>query len=202
MYLKLIKPIFDFLFAVNVLILISPVLLIITILLFIANHGSPFFFQKRPGKNERIFSIIKFKTMNEKRNSEGLLLPDAERLTKIGRFVRKTSLDELPQFINVLIGDMSVVGPRPLLPEYLKVYTKEQKKRHLVKPGVTGLTQVSGRNNICWDEKFKFDIEYVNNVNMMLDIQIILKTFKKVITSDGITAEGSQTSKKFDGRPK
>ncbi|MCH3883142.1 MULTISPECIES: sugar transferase [Tenacibaculum] len=199
MYLKIIKPIFDFLFSFFVLLLISPILIIVTLLLFFANSGKPFFFQTRPGKNEKLFKIIKFKTMNDKMDIEGKLLPDDKRLTKVGQFVRKTSIDELPQFINILKGDMSVVGPRPLLPEYLNLYNENQKRRHNVRPGVTGLTQVSGRNANTWEEKFNYDIKYVDNISFINDLKIILKTFKKVIISEGISAEGSQTSEKFKG---
>ena len=148
-----------------VLIVLFPVLFVVTVLLFIANDGKPFFFQLRPGKNERIFKIIKFKTMNDMKDSNGNLLPDASRLTKIGQFVRKTSLDELPQLINVLNGDMSLIGPRPLLPEYLPLYNETQRSRHKVKPGITGWAQVNGRNAISWEQKFDFDVWYIGNVS-------------------------------------
>ncbi|RMA58958.1 sugar transferase [Ulvibacter antarcticus] len=186
MYLNLIKPFFDFLASAIFLIVISPVLLIITVLLYIANDGKPFFFQKRPGKGERIFSIIKFKTMNDRKDASGALLPDEDRLTKVGGFIRKTSLDELPQFVNVVKGDMSIVGPRPLLPEYLSLYTDFQKQRHNVRPGITGWTQVNGRNENSWERKLELDIHYVEHQNFWFDFKIILATFKKVIIREGI----------------
>ncbi|MGJ8665823.1 MAG: sugar transferase [Patiriisocius sp.] len=186
MYINFIKPFFDVLASAIFLVIISPVLLIITLLLYIANDGKPFFFQKRPGKNERIFNIIKFKTMNDKKDATGALLPDALRLTKVGGFIRKTSLDELPQFINVVKGDMSIVGPRPLLPEYLEIYKGEQKKRHDVKPGITGWTQVNGRNDNSWERKLELDIYYVYNQSFWFDLKIIFATFKKVIIREGI----------------
>jgi len=170
-----------------------------TIALAIANNGKPFFFQKRPGKNERIFSIIKFKTMNDKKDAQGNLLSDAERLTGVGKFVRKTSLDEIPQLINVLKGDMSLIGPRPLLPEYLPLYNQEQKRRHQVKPGITGWAQVNGRNAISWEDKFRLDVEYVNQQSLILDIKILFLTIKKVFFSEGINQEGQATATKFEG---
>lgn len=167
--------------ALLVLILLSPVLILVLLGLYIVNQGKPFFFQMRPGKNEKLFKIIKFKTMNDRRDANGLLLPDADRLTGFGKLVRKTSLDELPQLFNVLKGDMSLVGPRPLLPEYLPLYTEEQRKRHLVKPGITGLAQVRGRNQMLFSERFKNDVYYVENQSFFLDLKILLLTVKSVL---------------------
>jgi undecaprenyl phosphate N,N'-diacetylbacillosamine 1-phosphate transferase len=167
--------------------------------LFLSNSGNPFFFQKRPGQYKRIFSIIKFKTMNDKKDAEGNLLPDFQRLTKIGLFIRKTSLDEIPQLINVLKGDMSLVGPRPLLVQYLQLYTTEQKRRHLVKPGITGWAQVNGRNSISWEEKFKLDVWYVDNISFLFDMKIIFLTIKKVFVKEGISAQGHATMEFFQG---
>jgi len=199
MYKKYFKNIIDFTVALIILLIVSPLFIIITLLLFISNNGKPFFVQKRPGKNEKFFNIIKFKTMNDRKDNNGQLLSDEERLTHIGNIVRKTSLDEIPQLINVLKGDMSIVGPRPLLPEYLPLYNKEQKKRHTVKPGITGLTQVSGRNAISWEDKFNFDIIYIEHISFMGDLSIIIKTIKKVLISEGISAEGNVTMGKFKG---
>ncbi len=187
MYTNIVKPIFDFLAAFIGLLLLSPIFILVTIGLFFANNGQPFFFQVRPGKHEQLFKIIKFKTMNDRRDKEGNLLPDAQRLTAIGKFVRKTSLDEIPQLMNVLKGDMSLIGPRPLLPEYLVLYTEEQKKRHKLRPGITGWAQVNGRNTISWTKKFEYDVWYVKNINFILDVRILLKTVKKVFISEGIS---------------
>jgi lipopolysaccharide/colanic/teichoic acid biosynthesis glycosyltransferase len=164
-----------------------------------ANRDNPFFVQQRPGKDGKIFKIIKFKTMNDRRDSSGKLLPDAERLTSIGKIVRKTSLDEVPQLINVLKGDMSLVGPRPLLPEYLKLYTLHQKKRHFVKPGITGWAQVNGRNAISWNKKFDLDVWYVENLSFILDLKIIWMTFLKVIKSEGVNTVNMATTEPFNG---
>lgn len=161
--------------------------------------GSPFFLQKRPGKDERIFKIIKFRTMNDFKDAEGKLLPDGERLTSLGKFIRSTSLDEIPQLLNVIKGDMSIIGPRPLLPEYLSLYDTIQKKRHHVKPGITGWAQVNGRNAISWEEKFKLDVYYVQNVTFALDVKILLKTVKKVFIREGINTENSVTTEAFKG---
>jgi undecaprenyl phosphate N,N'-diacetylbacillosamine 1-phosphate transferase len=199
MYKKTIKSIFDFTIALLMVIMASPIFLLVTIGLYFANKGKPFYLQKRPGKNELLFNIIKFKTMNDKKDVDGNLLSDAERLTKIGSFVRKASLDEIPQLINVLKGDMSIIGPRPLLPEYLPLYSEEQRKRHLVKPGITGWAQVNGRNAISWHEKFKFDVYYVNNISLELDIKIFLLTIKKVFIKEGISADNHATIEKFKG---
>jgi len=199
MYKTIIKPFLDFTTALIGLILISPIFLLVTIALFFANNGKPFFIQARPGKHGRLFSIIKFKTMNDKKDGKGNMLPDAERLTAIGKLVRNTSLDELPQLINVLKGEMSFVGPRPLLPEYLPLYNKEQKKRHLVKPGITGWAQVNGRNAISWQQKFALDVWYVKHQSFALDLKILFLTVKKVFKSEGINTQGQATTTYFKG---
>ncbi|HIP49165.1 MAG TPA: sugar transferase [Lutibacter sp.] len=199
MYKGFIKPISDFLLALVALLLLSPLLVLATLFLAIANQGKPFFIQTRPGKNEKLFNIIKFKTMNDKKDKNGKLLGDSERLTTIGRIVRKTSIDELPQLINVLKGDMSLIGPRPLLPQYLSLYNEEQKKRHTVKPGITGWAQVNGRNALSWQDKFKHDVWYVKNLSFSLDIKIVFLTIKKVLISEGILADGSSTIGRFKG---
>lgn len=199
MYKKIIKPFFDVFFAIIGLILIFPVFIIITIALYFANSGQPFFFQKRPGKNGHIFTIIKFKTMNDKKDAQGNLLDDAHRLTKIGYFIRKTSLDEITQLINVAKGEMSFIGPRPLLPEYLTLYSVEQNRRHEVTPGITGWAQVNGRNAISWKQKFEFDVWYVDHCTFILDLKIVFMTIKKILIKEGITAENSVSMEKFDG---
>lgn len=200
MYKSTVKQFFDILSALIGLILLSPVFIVITVFLFFANDGKPFFFQLRPGKNGKIFKIVKFKTMNDKKDKDGNLLPDAERLTKVGAFVRKTSLDEIPQLINVVIGDMSIVGPRPLLTNYLHLYNEFQNRRHEVKPGITGWAQVNGRNAISWDQKFAYDVWYVDNISFTLDVKILLKTIIKVIKSDGINSADAATIEPFDGK--
>ena len=199
MYKDYLKRFFDFMVALFGLALLSPIFIVVTIGLFIANSGKPFFFQTRPGKNEKVFKIVKFKTMNDKKDKNGDLLPDAERLTKIGSFVRKTSLDEVPQLINVLKGDMSLVGPRPLLVHYLPLYNETQKRRHEVRPGITGWAQVNGRNAISWQQKFDYDVWYVENVSLMLDIRILFLTLKKVFIREGISQEGQATTEAFKG---
>lgn len=199
MYNLFFKRLFDFSFALFGLIVFSPLLLIVTISLFISNNGKPFFVQSRPGQKEKIFKIIKFKTMNDKRDSNGNLLSDADRLTKVGKFVRKTSLDEIPQLLNVLNGDMSLIGPRPLLPEYLSLYNDFQKQRHNIKPGITGWAQVNGRNAISWQNKFELDVFYVNNVSFLLDLKIIFLTILKVFKSEGINAANMATTESFKG---
>lgn len=198
MYIK-VKCVFDVLFAMASLILLSPVLISIIILLFISNKGKVFFIQQRPGKNGRPFNIIKFKTMNDKTDKNGLLLPDAERLHGIGKLTRKASLDELPQLINVLKGEMSLIGPRPLLMEYLPLYSQEQARRHDVRPGITGWAQVNGRNAISWEDKFKLDVWYVDNISLALDLKILWLTLMKVIKSEGISQSGHATAEKFRG---
>lgn len=200
MYKSTVKQFFDILSALIGLILLSPVFIVIAVFLFFANDGKPFFFQLRPGKNGKIFKIVKFKTMNDKKDKDGNLLPDAERLTKVGAFVRKTSLDEIPQLINVVIGDMSIVGPRPLLTNYLHLYNEFQNRRHEVKPGITGWAQVNGRNAISWDQKFAYDVWYVDNISLTLDVKILLKTIIKVIKSDGINSADAATIEPFDGK--
>ena len=199
MYKTALKTFFDFIASFLGLLLLSPVFVIVTIGLFFSNQGKPFFFQNRPGKNGKIFKIIKFKTMNDRKNSNGDLLPDSERLTEIGAFVRKTSLDEIPQLINVLKGEMSLIGPRPLLPEYLKLYNDVQRRRNEVNPGITGWAQVNGRNTISWEQKFEYDVWYVDHLSFLLDVKILLMTVKKVFVSEGITQEGHVTSEEFKG---
>ncbi len=199
MYTQVLKPMGDFCFAAVVLLLLSPVLVFIAVFLTVSNQGSPFFIQKRPGKNQRIFKIIKFKTMNDVCDASGKLLPDAKRLTLVGKFVRKFSLDEIPQFLNVLKGDMSLIGPRPLLPDYLHLYSDFQNKRHEVKPGITGWAQVNGRNAISWDQKFEYDIWYVTNISFSLDFKIFYKTIGKVLKSEGINAADAATTEPFNG---
>jgi lipopolysaccharide/colanic/teichoic acid biosynthesis glycosyltransferase len=178
---------------------ISPIVIIVTIGLFFVNQGKPFFFQTRPGKNQKLFNIIKFKTMNDKKNSEGKLLADRERLTKIGAFVRKTSLDEIPQLLNVIKGDMSLIGPRPLLVKYLPLYSEQQAKRHNVRPGITGWAQVNGRNAISWKQKFEYDVWYIDNLSLKLDLKIFILTLKKVIVREGITNGTNATTESFTG---
>lgn len=199
MYRRILKPFFDFLLSLIGLILLLPVFLIIMVALFFANNGKPFFLQARPGKNEKIFKVIKFKTMNDRRNANGDLLPDSVRLTRIGKFVRKTSLDEIPQLLNVIKGDMSLIGPRPLLVEYLDLYNKDQKRRHNIRPGITGWAQVNGRNTISWEDKFRLDVYYVEHCTLVMDLRIIFWTVKKVFLAHGITAPGESTIEKFRG---
>lgn len=187
MYKHFFKRLIDFTLSLIGFIIISPIFIVVWIWLTIVNKGAgALFFQERPGKDEKIFKVIKFKTMTDERDASGNLLPDAERLTKIGRFVRSTSLDEIPQLLNVIKGDMSLIGPRPLLPRYLPFYTQEEKKRHLVRPGITGLAQVSGRNELNWDSKLKFDIYYVDNINFKNDLKILFLTISKVFKREGV----------------
>lgn len=199
MYKFFFKRLIDFTAAFIGLILVSPLFIFITIGLFIANQGKPFFFQARPGLQGRLFKIIKFRTMNDKRDEAGNLLPDAARLTPIGAFVRKTSLDEIPQLINVLKGDMALIGPRPLLPQYLPLYNSTQLRRHEVRPGITGWAQINGRNAISWQKKFELDVWYVDHVSLKTDLKVFLKTFKKVFKSEGIAADGHVTIEPFNG---
>jgi undecaprenyl phosphate N,N'-diacetylbacillosamine 1-phosphate transferase len=199
MYKHFFKRLIDFLAAFFGLLILFPLLVVVTMGLAIANNGKPFFFQKRPGRNERIFKIVKFKTMNDKTDEEGNLLPDADRLTPIGSFVRKSSLDEIPQLINVLKGDMSLIGPRPLLVQYLPLYNKRQKRRHDVRPGITGWAQVNGRNAISWPQKFEYDVWYVENCTFELDMKILILTIKKVLVREGISQEGQATMEFFTG---
>lgn len=198
-YRKLIKPLFDFTCSLLGLLVLSPIFLLVWLSLIIANSGKPFFYQRRPGKGGRIFTIVKFRTMNDKRDADGDLLPDTERLTKVGSFVRKTSLDEIPQLINVLKGDMSLVGPRPLLVEYLPLYNEVQARRHEVRPGITGWAQVNGRNAISWQQKFEYDVWYVKNLSFFLDLKILFLTIKKVVLREGISQEGEATIEQFKG---
>lgn len=199
MYKYFFKRLFDLILALIGLFFLIPVFILVTIGLFFSNNGKPFFFQTRPGKNDKLFKIIKFKTMNDKKDSSGNLLSDVERLTTIGNFVRKTSLDEIPQLINVLKGDMSLIGPRPLLPEYLPLYNETQRRRHEVKPGITGWAQVNGRNAISWQQKFEYDVWYVDNLSFFLDCKIIFLTINKVFKREGITAENSVSAEAFKG---
>lgn len=198
-YRTIVKPSFDITVAAIALIITSPVILLVVVCLSIINRGKVWFVQPRPGRNEKIFRVIKFKTMTDERDEAGNLLPDAKRLTPFGKFVRRTSLDELPQLINVLKGDMSFVGPRPLLVEYLPLYNSRQKRRHDVKPGITGWAQVNGRNAISWQRKFEYDIYYVDHQSFWLDIKILLMTVLKVFRAEGISSETSATMEKFRG---
>lgn len=199
MYRKYFKRFLDFTLSFILLLVLSPVILVVTILLFIANKGKPFFFQDRPGKNEQKITIIKFKSMNDRRNEKGDLLPDSERLTPVGCFVRKYSLDELPQLFSVIKGDMSLVGPRPLLFKYLPLYNETQKRRHEVKPGITGWAQVNGRNSLSWPRKFEHDVYYVDNMSFIFDMKILWKTFYKVIKSEGINQRPGKPMQPFNG---
>lgn len=199
MYLSF-KRLIDFVIAFNVLVVLCPILFLVTLWLYFANkRAGAFFTQERPGKNGKIFRVIKFKTMTDERDAEGNLLPDADRLTKVGRFVRSTSIDELPQLINVLKGDMALVGPRPLLPQYLPLYSKEQARRHEVRPGITGWAQVNGRNAISWTKKFELDVWYVDHCSFLLDLKIIFLTIKKVFVREGINSNTSVTMEVFNG---
>lgn len=200
MYKHFFKRVIDFILVFFVLAIIWPILLIITIWLHFANKGAgAFFTQERPGKNGKIFKVIKYKTMTDERDEEGHLLPDAQRLTKVGRFVRSTSIDELPQLINVLKGDMSLIGPRPLLVKYLPLYSKEQARRHEVRPGITGWAQCHGRNAISWTKKFELDVWYVDHCSFILDVKIIFLTIRKVLIREGITSSTSATMEAFTG---
>lgn len=200
MYPILFKRICDFCISLIALCFISPILVIITIWLYQNNKGSgAFFFQQRPGKDGKIFKVVKFKTMTDERDRDGNLLPDDKRLTKVGKFVRSTSLDEIPQLINVIKGDMSLVGPRPLLVQYLPLYSKEQARRHEVRPGITGWAQVNGRNAISWKQKFEYDVWYVDNMSFWLDVKILFLTVKKVFVREGISSQTSVTMEVFNG---
>ena len=200
MYQKAFKRFFDFIFAFSSLILLFIPLLVVAILLHFANKGAGVFFtQQRPGRNGKIFKILKFKTMTDERDEKGILLPDADRLTRIGRIVRSLSIDELPQLWNVLKGDMSFIGPRPLLVQYLPLYTKEQARRHEVRPGITGWAQCHGRNALTWTEKFKYDVWYVDHVSLKIDLLVILLTIKGVLRREGISQEGQATMSAFNG---
>jgi len=199
MYLKIIKPIIDLFLASIALLLLLPVFVLITFLLTFTNKGTPFFVQRRPGKKKQLFKIIKFKTMTDKVDENGNLLPDSLRITIVGNFIRKSSLDEIPQLINVIKGDMSLIGPRPLLPEYLVLYNDFQKRRHEVKPGITGWAQVNGRNAISWNQKFEYDVYYVTNISFDLDVKIFFKTIKKVFLRSDINKAKEATMSRFKG---
>lgn len=199
MYKVVFKRVIDFILALIGFVLLSPIFIFVTIGLFFANNGKPFFFQTRPGKNGKLFKIVKFKTMNDKKDAAGNLLSDEHRLTKIGSFVRKTSLDEIPQLINVLKGDMSLIGPRPLLVHYLPLYNDFQKQRHNIRPGITGWAQINGRNAISWEQKFEYDVWYVTHCSFLLDVKILFLTAKKVFVSEGISQEGQATMEVFKG---
>ncbi|MBD3863141.1 sugar transferase [Olleya marilimosa] len=199
MYKNVFKPFFDFIVSLLCLIIFSPIFIIILVILSYFNNGQPFFYQIRPGKHGKLFKVIKFKTMNDKKDDQGNLLSDEKRLTNLGKFVRKTSLDELPQLINVLKGDMSLIGPRPLLPEYLTLYNPIQRKRHDVKPGITGWAQVNGRNAISWEKKFELDVWYVEHLSFKLDAKILFKTILKVVQSEGINGVNAITTEKYTG---
>ena len=200
MYKNFFKRFLDFWIALITLLCISPILLFVTIWLYYVNKGSgAFFFQERPGKDAKIFKVIKFKTMTDERDTDGNLLPDANRLTKVGKFVRSTSIDELPQLINVLKGDMALIGPRPLLVQYLPLYSKEQMRRHEVRPGISGWAQCHGRNNISWTEKFKLDVWYVDHISFLTDLQVIWITIMKVLKRADINEDGQATMEVFNG---
>lgn len=200
MYRRYIKRILDFIIALLALILVSPILIVVTIWLHFANKGAgAFFTQERPGKDAKIFKVVKFKTMTDERDENGNLLPDEKRLTRVGRFVRSTSIDELPQFFNVLKGDMSLLGPRPLLVKYLPLYSPEQMRRHEVRPGISGWAQCHGRNAMTWKQKFEYDVWYVDHLTFKVDLQIVMMTIKSVLMREGISQEGSATMEEFDG---
>lgn len=199
MYTSLFKRLIDFVLSLCALVVLSPVLLILTLVGAIKMKGNPFFTQLRPGKDEKIFKLIKFRSMTCEKDENGELLPDEVRLTKYGKLLRSTSLDELPELINILKGDMSIVGPRPLLVQYLPLYNEEQRKRHSVRPGLTGLAQVNGRNSISWTERFRYDVTYVDNISLLLDIKILFMTVQKVLIRDGISSETSETMEDFNG---
>lgn len=200
MYRKYFKPFLDISCSFIGLVVLSPLFIFIVIVLFILNNGKPFYIQKRPGLHGKNFSIIKFKTMTDKKNSEGQLLPDFDRTTAIGNLIRRASIDEIPQLVNVFLGHMSIVGPRPLLPEYLSLYSEEQKRRHNVKPGITGWAQINGRNSILWTQKFEYDVWYVDKMSFSLDFKILLLTIKKVIIPEGINATEKYTMEEFNGK--
>ncbi len=201
MYAKFFKRLIDFTLSLCALLVLSPILLILTILGAIKMKGNPFFTQLRPGKDEKIFKLIKFRSMTCETDEHGNLLPDEKRMTRYGEILRSTSLDELPELINILVGDMSIVGPRPLLVKYLPLYNEEQRRRHEVRPGLTGYAQVNGRNAISWEDKFRLDVEYVDNITFIGDVKIILNTAMKVLKRDGISSETSATMEEFRGTP-
>ncbi len=198
-YRSYIKPLLDFIGATLGFIVLLPLFIIVLVLLLFLNQGKPFFFQPRPGKNEKIFNIIKFKTMNDKKDTNGNLLPDFQRLTRFGQFIRKYSLDEIPQLLNVIKGDMSLIGPRPLLIRYLPLYNEVQKKRHNIKPGITGWAQVKGRNAITWEQKFEYDVWYVKNSSFVLDLKILFLTLYKVFKKEGVYSKENDIVTDFTG---
>ncbi len=198
MYKKYIKRPLDFILSLLAIIVLSPVLLLLTILTAIFMGGNPFFVQPRPGKDEKIFHLIKFRSMNNKKDKNGNLLPDNLRLNKYGRILRSTSLDELPELFNILLGDLSIIGPRPLVVQYLPFFNENERKRHTVRPGLTGLAQANGRNGLSWEEKFAYDVEYVDNISFLLDVKIILKTIKVVLKREDIGERGDETMVDFD----
>ncbi len=200
-YEKYIKRMLDFLLSLCAIIGLSPVLLVLTILGAVKMKGNPFFTQQRPGKDEKIFKLIKFRSMTCEKDKDGNLLPDEVRLTRYGKLLRASSLDELPELFNILLGHMSIVGPRPLLVRYLPLYNEEQKHRHDVRPGLTGWAQVNGRNTLSWEDKFRYDIDYVNRISFMLDVKVIFMTVKKVFCREGISSETSATMEEFKGTP-
>ncbi|WP_422080649.1 sugar transferase [Ulvibacterium sp.] len=201
MYQNFVKRVLDFFVALILLLVLSPFILALMVLLFFANNGSPFFLHRRPGKNEKIFTLYKFKTMRDPKDESEYYLPDGERITKIGEFIRNASLDELPQLFNVIKGDMSIVGPRPLWEHYLELYNDFQRRRHNVKPGITGWAQINGRNAISWEEKFKLDVWYVDNISYSTDMKILLNTFKKVVKREGVSESNQATMTMFTGTP-
>lgn len=199
MYQNYIKQFSDYVFSFSLLIFLSPILIGLMVLLLLANKGKIFFYQDRVGKNGRFFKILKFRTMNDKKNIKGFLLPDNERLTQVGKIIRKYSLDEIPQLFNVLTGEMSLIGPRPLLPEYLPLYDQVQARRHNVKPGITGWAQINGRNSITWKEKFELDVWYVNNLSFSVDIKILVLTIGKLFLNKDVNASEQLTMEPFNG---
>lgn len=199
MYARVWKRVLDVILSATALLVLSPVLLVLTVVGAFVMGGNPFFTQIRPGKDEKLFRLVKFRSMSNKKDKDGNLLPDEKRLTKYGRFIRSTSLDELPELWNILKGDMSIVGPRPLLVKYLPLYNEEQRHRHDVRPGLTGLAQVNGRNAVSWEEKFRMDVAYVNDITLTIDIRILLKTVSAVLTHKGISSETAVTMEEFTG---
>ena len=199
MYARFFKRLIDFVLSLLAIIVLFPVLLILTVIGAVKMKGNPFFTQERPGKNEKIFKLIKFRSMTCEKDKNGKLLPDEQRLTTYGKTLRSTSLDELPELFNILVGDMSIVGPRPLLAKYLPLYSEEQRRRHSVRPGLTGYAQVNGRNTISWTEKFRLDVEYVDNITFLGDVKIIWKTVMSVLRREGISSETSATMEEFTG---
>jgi len=200
MYVSVIKPLLDFIISLAIILILSPVIILIGLLVYLKLGTPVLFCQVRPGKNEKLFKLYKFRTMNYLRDPDGVLLPDKKRITDFGMFLRRTSMDEIPQFFNVLKGNLSLVGPRPLLVEYLNLYNAEQRKRHKVKPGITGWAQVNGRNAISWSEKLKLDLWYIDNLSFILDMKILIMTIMKIILREGISKDGYATSDAFNGK--